>query len=87
MNKLNGFNNGRDTTDGIGGVNDNDLKGNINLNRPIPERDVINKDYKFLKLGHLRELEQMNMQGEISLSRMVELINELAYDFYMNKRI
>lgn len=60
---------------------------NINLNRPIPERDAINKDYKFLKLGHLRELEQMNMQGEISLSRMVELINELAYDFYMNKRI
>lgn len=58
---------------------------NLNLNRPIPERDKINNDYKFLKIAHLRDIEQMHGNGEISYSRMVELINELAYDFYMNK--
>ena len=59
--------------------------GNINLNRPVKERAEISQRYKFFKVAHLHDLEQMHGNGEISYSRMAELINELAYDFYVKK--
>ena len=60
----------------------------MNLNRTIEERDFINKEFKFFNVAHLRQLEKMHSKGEISYSRMVELINEKAYDFYIrNKKL
>lgn len=39
---------------------------------------------KFIKLSELRALEQKVTKGEISYSRMVEIINEMAFEFYSN---
>ncbi len=52
------------------------------LSRSLDERDLISKKYKFLKVAHLHDILGMHDREEISYSRMVEVINELAFDFY-----
>lgn len=46
---------------------------------------MIFENFKFLKVAHLRELEKRVTIGQITYSKMVESINEMAYDFYMEK--
>lgn len=58
----------------------------INLNKSPQERLNANK-HKFFKVAHMKELEQLLANGEITYSRMVELINELAYDYYLGEKL
>jgi hypothetical protein len=39
--------------------------------------------YKFFKIAHMRDLENQVARAEISYSRMVEIINDMAYEFYV----
>jgi hypothetical protein len=52
------------------------------LNKLIEERNFVNKNYKFLKVSHLHDILGMYHREEISYSRMVEIINALAFDHY-----
>ena len=58
----------------------------MKLDRTIEERDFINREFRFFKTYHLRELENMHANGTISYSRLIEHINEIAYDFYIGKK-
>ena len=40
---------------------------------------------KIFKLSDIRELNKQVSLGEISALRMVEIINETAYEYYQNK--
>lgn len=40
---------------------------------------------KIFKLSDIRELNKQVSLGEISATRMVEIINETAYEYYQNK--
>lgn len=48
----------------------------------LAKMQMISQNYKFLKVAHLRDLENQVSSGEITYSKMVEVINEMAYDFY-----
>jgi hypothetical protein len=40
---------------------------------------------KIFKLADIRELNKQVSLGEISATRMVEILNEMAYEYYKNK--
>ena len=40
---------------------------------------------KAFKLADIRELNKQVSLGEISALRMVEILNEMAYEYYINK--
>ena len=45
----------------------------------------MNMENKIFKLSDIRELNKQVSLGEISALRMVEIINETAYEYYQNK--
>lgn len=45
----------------------------------------MNMENKIFKLADIRELNKQVSLGEISALRMVEIINETAYEYYQNK--
>ena len=46
---------------------------------------TINMENKIFKLSDIRELNKQVSLGEISALRMVEIINETAYEYYKDK--
>ena len=45
----------------------------------------MNMENKIFKLSDIRELNKQVSLGEISALRMVEILNEMAYEYYKDK--
>ena len=44
------------------------------------------KRLKIFRVGHLRKFEQQIAKGEISYSKMIEILNDMAYEAYRQKK-
>ena len=50
----------------------------------VEEWDAMKK-IKVFKVGHLRKFEQQVHRGEISYTKMIEILNDMAYEAYSNR--